>query len=238
MHRYKFENFLKEVFLDSDTDARAGELRARRRSREHDPHERADGAHARARERHRRDAPPASATPSSARASRAGSTRSTAPRERLPPDSWKGYTVGDPLAPSKCPWRMDDEKRRLPRLRAHREERHPHRLRPQGPGAARLRDDLPALALRAWSTTWARPRATGRSSPSSSTTPALKPFLTSPDESLAQFERTRPHGLGDRPRRGPREVRRDERLRRARHLVRELAPSRTRATAPRCSAPW
>jgi hypothetical protein len=25
------------------------------------------------------------------------------------PDSWKGYTIGDPLAPSKFPWRLDDE---------------------------------------------------------------------------------------------------------------------------------
>ncbi len=28
----------------------------------------------------------------------------------LKPDSWKGYTTGDPQAPSKFPWRMDDEK--------------------------------------------------------------------------------------------------------------------------------
>ena len=26
------------------------------------------------------------------------------------PDSWKGYTIGDPLIPSKYPWRLDDEK--------------------------------------------------------------------------------------------------------------------------------
>ena len=25
------------------------------------------------------------------------------------PDSWKRYTIGDPLAPSKYPWRLDDE---------------------------------------------------------------------------------------------------------------------------------
>jgi predicted TIM-barrel fold metal-dependent hydrolase len=25
------------------------------------------------------------------------------------PDSWKSYTIGDPLAPSKFPWRLDDE---------------------------------------------------------------------------------------------------------------------------------
>ena len=32
--------------------------------------------------------------------------------ERIKPDSWKGYTIGDPLAPanSKHPWRLDDEK--------------------------------------------------------------------------------------------------------------------------------
>ena len=32
--------------------------------------------------------------------------------ERFRPDSWKGYTIGDPLAPSnaKHPWRLDDEK--------------------------------------------------------------------------------------------------------------------------------
>ncbi|MBW2426752.1 MAG: amidohydrolase family protein [Deltaproteobacteria bacterium] len=32
--------------------------------------------------------------------------------ERFRPDSWKGYTIGDPLAPAnaKHPWRLDDEK--------------------------------------------------------------------------------------------------------------------------------
>ena len=32
--------------------------------------------------------------------------------EEIRPDSWKGYTIGDPLAPanSKHPWRLDDEK--------------------------------------------------------------------------------------------------------------------------------
>jgi predicted TIM-barrel fold metal-dependent hydrolase len=29
--------------------------------------------------------------------------------EVLKPDSWKGYTIGDPLAPSRYPWRLDDE---------------------------------------------------------------------------------------------------------------------------------
>lgn len=30
--------------------------------------------------------------------------------EELQPDSWKGYTIGDPMAPSRYPWRLDDEK--------------------------------------------------------------------------------------------------------------------------------
>ncbi|MBI5556504.1 MAG: amidohydrolase family protein [Deltaproteobacteria bacterium] len=29
--------------------------------------------------------------------------------ETLHPDSWKGYTIGDPLGPSRYPWRLDDE---------------------------------------------------------------------------------------------------------------------------------
>jgi predicted TIM-barrel fold metal-dependent hydrolase len=36
--------------------------------------------------------------------------------ERFKPDSWKGYTIGDPLQPTKTkhPWRMDDEKLAYP----------------------------------------------------------------------------------------------------------------------------
>lgn len=30
--------------------------------------------------------------------------------EEIKPDSWKGYTIGDPLGPSRYPWRLDDEK--------------------------------------------------------------------------------------------------------------------------------
>jgi len=29
--------------------------------------------------------------------------------DELRPDSWKGYTIGDPLGPSQWPWRLDDE---------------------------------------------------------------------------------------------------------------------------------
>jgi hypothetical protein len=29
--------------------------------------------------------------------------------EEIKPDSWKGYTIGDPMGPSRYPWRLDDE---------------------------------------------------------------------------------------------------------------------------------
>ena len=34
--------------------------------------------------------------------------------ETLKPNSWKSYTIGDPLSPSKYPWRLDDEKLMYP----------------------------------------------------------------------------------------------------------------------------
>jgi len=34
--------------------------------------------------------------------------------EELKPDSWKGYTIGDPLQPSQWPWRLNDEKLAYP----------------------------------------------------------------------------------------------------------------------------
>lgn len=34
--------------------------------------------------------------------------------EQLKPDSWKGYTIGDPLSDSRYPWRLDDEKLMYP----------------------------------------------------------------------------------------------------------------------------
>ena len=115
--RYKFENYLKEIFLDSDTKvallsgapfddptwdlltndqiAAAGRLinaiagsRAAARPR---------GLHARSKPAmDGRGRPRASPT--------------------LKPDSWKGYTVGDPLSPSKLAsvWRLDDEKLMYP----------------------------------------------------------------------------------------------------------------------------
>jgi predicted TIM-barrel fold metal-dependent hydrolase len=107
----------------------------------------------------------------------------------LRPDSWKGYTVGDPLSPSKYPWRMDDARVVYPgwdRIRKsgirivciHKglvppdyERTFPNweyaRVDDVGP-AARDWPDLTFVIYHA----------------------GLKPFLQSPEASLAQLEKT------------------------------------------------
>src|SRR5262245_14324759 len=111
--RYKFENFLKEVFLDSDT-----KVALLSGAPFDDPQMwlLSNDQMARARELVNRIA---------------GSRRLLChavftPRQdgwmdqvdhaldRLKPDSWKGYTVGDPLVPSRFPYRLDDEKLMYP----------------------------------------------------------------------------------------------------------------------------
>lgn len=108
MRRYQFENFIKEVYLDSDT--KIGLI---------------SGASA-------DDPETAIITNDQMAESRALVNRIAGSRrllchsvvspgkdgwldsidyaiEVLKPDSWKGYTVGDPLVPSEYPWRLDDE---------------------------------------------------------------------------------------------------------------------------------
>ncbi len=124
------------------------------------------------------------------------------------PDSWKGYTIGDPLNPSKFPWRLDDEKLMYPfydkavkagitTICIHKGLLPPdyeksyagvweyatapgHRQGGQGLAADEVRDvpRLPAAGLRA-----ARPGLDG-------------------------VRADRPHPLGERPRRHSAEVRR------------------------------
>ena len=87
------------------------------------------------------------------------------------PDSWKCYTIGDPLAPSKFPWRLDDEKLMYPFYDKAVKVGHHNALHPQGTAAARLREILRRrLGVRNRLATSARPRRTGRRSTSSSTT--------------------------------------------------------------------
>ncbi len=105
------------------------------------------------------------------------------------PDSWKGYTVGDPLAPSKYPWRMDDETHVYPgweRIRksgirivcVHKglvppdyEKTFPNWQFAKVDDVGKAARDWPDLTFVIYHS-------------------GLKPFLTSPDESLAEFERS------------------------------------------------
>jgi hypothetical protein len=56
------------------------------------------------------------------------------------PDSWKSYTIGDPLAPSKFPWRLDDEQVMYPFYDKAVKAGITHAVHPQGAAAARLRE--------------------------------------------------------------------------------------------------
>ena len=143
MQRYKFENYLKEIFLDSDTASPWCPAAPVDDPAQPDPVERADRRGARDRERDRRVA--AAARHAVIRPGPPGLAR----RDRRAidndaPDSWKGYTVGDPLSPSK--WSVAARRReaRVPGLREDGEGRHPHRLHPQGAAAGRLRESRPS----------------------------------------------------------------------------------------------
>jgi predicted TIM-barrel fold metal-dependent hydrolase len=103
------------------------------------------------------------------------------------PDSWKGYTVGDPLSPSKWPWRMDDERVTYPGWERIRKSGirivcvHKGLIPPDYertfPNWQYARVDDVARAARDWpDLTFVIYHA------------ALKPFLTTPEESLAQFD--------------------------------------------------
>ncbi|HMC64168.1 MAG TPA: amidohydrolase family protein, partial [Gemmataceae bacterium] len=107
--RYKFENFLKEIFLDSDTkvgllsgapfdDPKMWLLSNDQMARTRELINRIAGS--------RRLLCHAIFTPGTDGWMDAVDHAI----DELKPDSWKGYTVGDPLAPSKFPWRLDDEK--------------------------------------------------------------------------------------------------------------------------------
>ena len=107
--RYKFENFIKEVFLDSDTkiallsgapfdDPDMWLLSNDQMARTRELVNRIAGS--------RRLLCHALFTPGT----KGWMDQVDYAIEQLKPDSWKGYTVGDPLAPSQFPYRLDDEK--------------------------------------------------------------------------------------------------------------------------------
>jgi uncharacterized protein len=188
MQRYKFENYVKEVFLDSDTTiallSAAPSDSIDNMILSNDQLERARAI--------------VNAIAGSRRLLCHAVMRPGQPGwleeidravEVLKPDSWKGYTVGDPLAPSGYPWRLDDEKLMYPAY---------EKMRKAGIRNVCIHKGLlPAD----YETTWKNwryamvddlPRA-AKDWPDLNFIiyhSALKPFLTSPDESLAQFERT------------------------------------------------
>jgi predicted TIM-barrel fold metal-dependent hydrolase len=108
MRRYQFENFIKEVYLDSDTkvglisgasfdDPDMAIITNDQMARTRALFNRIAGS--------RRLLCHSVVSPG-----RDGwLDRVDYAIEALKPDSWKGYTVGDPLVPSEYPWRLDDE---------------------------------------------------------------------------------------------------------------------------------
>ena len=108
MRRYQFENFIKEVYLDSDTkiglisgasfdDPKSAIITNDQMAQTRELFNRVAGS--------RRLLCHSVVSPG-----REGWLDSVDYAiEELQPDSWKGYTVGDPLVLSEYPWRLDDE---------------------------------------------------------------------------------------------------------------------------------
>ena len=110
----------------------------------------------------------------------------------LKPDSWKGYTVGDPLSPTQknTQWRLDDEKLLYPFY---------ERIMKTGPRIVCIHKGLlPADYEKSWkdvwqyNTVWDLEKA-ARDWPQINFViyhAALRPFMESPDADLAEFEKT------------------------------------------------
>jgi len=188
MRRYQLQNYLKEIFLDSQTT-----LALVSSAPSDDPANTILSSDEMARTRAL-----VNAIAGSRRLFAHGVVRPGRPgwlddldrtAEQCRPDSWKGYTVGDPLSPSKYPWRMDDEKGVYPgweRIRksgirtvcVHKglvppdyEKTFPNWQFAKVDDVGKAARDWPDLTFVIYHS-------------------GLKPFLTSPDESLAEFERT------------------------------------------------
>jgi predicted TIM-barrel fold metal-dependent hydrolase len=186
LRRYKFENFVKEVFLDSET--RIGLVSG---APSDDPSHSVIGSAELARARDVLNAVAGSRRVLSHSILRPGQPGWLDEIDRAlaewKPDSWKGYTVGDPLAPSQFPWRMDDEKTTYPGwakiatserrivcvhkglLPADYETSTKHWRHAMVDDVGKAAKDWPQLTFVIYHS-------------------GLKPFLTPPDESLAQFE--------------------------------------------------
>ena len=131
----KFDNYFKEIYLDSDTKIALHSSARLRRS----PQDwfLTNEMMAAAREKVNDEAGLASACSAPRHLHPGPAGLDGAARLRastLKPDSFKGYTIGDNTHKdlSRYPWRMDDEKLLYPALREDAQGGHPERLRAQG----------------------------------------------------------------------------------------------------------
>ena len=112
--------------------------------------------------------------------------------ETLKPDSWKGYTVGDPLAPTKkqSNWRLDDEKLVYPFY---------ERIVKAGVANVCIHKGLlPADYEKSWPGIWEHATVSDLGKAAQDWPQinfiiyhsAMRPFLELPDQALAEFEST------------------------------------------------
>jgi len=141
----------------------------------------------------------------------------------IKPDSWKGYTIGDPLFPSKLEsyWWLDDDKLV-----------YPFYEKAVKSGITTIcihKGLLPADYETSWPKVWStRPcgtsaRPQGLAEAQLHHVPRRAPAVPRETRRGARRVRAdRPHQVGDRPGRDPEQTRREERLRRGRHRVRDV----------------
>ena len=229
----KFANYVKEMFLDSDT--KIALISSAPSDIEQDWFLTNEQMARRAREGEQggRLAPAVLAHDLHARA--AGLARAAGCRPRAEAGVGEGLYVGDNTHKnlSKFPWRMDDEKVAYKGYEKMREGRHQERLRAQGPVRAVGREAVPAPA---------RLRRRADVGKAAKDWPQLNFIIYhsayrhvggDPAVALAEFERTGRIAWTSRSRRHSGAVRRQQRLRRRRPAVRHHADRRSRASAPR-----
>ena len=141
------------------------------------------------------------------------------------PDSWKGYTIGDPLSPSAkgTAWRLDDEKLVYPFYEKARQGRA-SRTSVSTRACCRTTTSSPGPACGStppW-TTCPRPPRTGRRSTSSSTTArCVRSWRIRPTSSTCSRRPGEIRWVTDLAA-IPQKTRRDQRVRRAGHHLRHL----------------